>query len=94
MCLLIRGIPGITNFTTTLQPLFSHLNLLVPANALFLNAFLVMSLRGDSFINVALMASSFDVSPARRSPIPSNRSMTVFVVDILAALPWPNESFA
>ncbi|KAH9323528.1 hypothetical protein KI387_018167, partial [Taxus chinensis] len=69
-------IPGITNFTTTLQPLFSHLTLLVPENARFLNAFLVMSLWGDSFINVALMASSFDVSSVQRSPIPSNKSMT------------------
>ncbi|KAH9310083.1 hypothetical protein KI387_037994, partial [Taxus chinensis] len=67
---------GITNSTTTLQPLFSHLTLLVPANACFLNAFLVMLLWGDSFINVALMASSFDVSPVRRSPIPSNKYMT------------------
>ncbi|KAH9327462.1 hypothetical protein KI387_007640, partial [Taxus chinensis] len=49
---------------------------------------------GDSFINVALMASSFDVSPARRSPIPSNKSMMGFVMDILVALPWLNESFA
>ncbi|KAH9320617.1 hypothetical protein KI387_015256, partial [Taxus chinensis] len=49
---------------------------------------------GDSFINAALMASSFDVSPARKSPIPSNRSMMVSVADILAVLPWLNESFA
>ncbi|KAH9319398.1 hypothetical protein KI387_021167, partial [Taxus chinensis] len=69
-------IPGTTNFTIILQLLFSHLTLLILANARFLNAFLVMLLWEDSFINAASMASSFDVSPARRSPIPSNRSMT------------------